>query len=282
MAWQVLFLGIREQLEEFDGEDNTTEISIETDEELKKKNQYKKQVKKEPTLSAELEAEGVVSVTTSNIANIKIKFYLIDVEILFSRAPFLTQQTEEFSYVKPYLILDSATEQSNASTQQSLTKVKIPESLVAKNLVLEISGDGMQQVFKTYYPSKLKVVLVENYGELKVTTADLKNRPSVYCKVFYKEKGSGKSKFFRDGYTDIRGKFEYAQSSGSQIDKVEKFSILVLDDELGSVIKESNPPPKQESEVNETQVGLNMQRQNKILNSYQVSQNRMLTKNKKG
>ena len=83
-------------------------------------------MKKEPTLSAELEAEGVVSVTTSNIANIKIKFYLIDVETLFSRAPFLTQQTEEFSYVKPYLILDSATEQSNASTQQSLTKVKIP------------------------------------------------------------------------------------------------------------------------------------------------------------
>jgi hypothetical protein len=30
-----------------------------------------------------------------------VKFYIIDAEILFSRTPFVKENTEEFSYVKP-------------------------------------------------------------------------------------------------------------------------------------------------------------------------------------
>ena len=37
----------------------------------------------------------------SNLAEIKIKYYVIDPEILFSRAPFLLQNTEDFAYSKP-------------------------------------------------------------------------------------------------------------------------------------------------------------------------------------
>jgi hypothetical protein len=36
---------------------------------------------------------------------------------------------------------------------------------------------------------------------------------------------SGKEQFYRDGYTDIRGKFEYAQ--GEDLDDIKKFAILV-------------------------------------------------------
>lgn len=35
-----------------------------------------------------------------------VKFYFIDVEIMFSRTPFLTENTEEFSYVKPCHIIE--------------------------------------------------------------------------------------------------------------------------------------------------------------------------------
>ena len=53
---------------------------------------------------------------------------------------------------------------------------------------------------------------------------------------------SGHETFYRDGYTDIRGKFEYAVTSGDKLKSVAKFSILVQSAEHGSQIKEVNPP----------------------------------------
>ena len=69
------------------------------------------------------------------------------------------------------------------------------------------------------------------------------NQPlsKVYVKVFCKDT-SGSELFFRDGFTDIRGKFEYANSSGKNLKNVNKFSILVSDDEYGSTIKEADKP----------------------------------------
>jgi hypothetical protein len=54
---------------------------------------------------------------------------------------------------------------------------------------------------------------------------------------------AGKESFYRDGYTDIRGKFEFAVSSANgKLKQVKKFSILILSEEFGSQIKEVNPP----------------------------------------
>ncbi len=64
--------------------------------------------------------------------------------------------------------------------------------------------------------------------------------PSVYVKVF-SQQGSN-VKFYKDGYTDIRGKFDYVQTSGNQLSRVTRFAILVMSDTLGSVIKECDPP----------------------------------------
>jgi hypothetical protein len=87
--------------------------------------------------------------------------------------------------------------------------------------------------------------MTEAYGELKVVQkADpTKPLPRVYVKVFAQKKNSpGESFFFKDGYTDIRGKFDYAQTSGNRLKDVGKFAILVMSDTLGSIIKEADPP----------------------------------------
>ena len=65
--------------------------------------------------------------------------------------------------------------------------------------------------------------------------------PSCYVKVFSKTKKGGEE-FYRDGYTDIRGKFDYVQSSGDKLKDVERFAILVAHPELGSKIMECDPP----------------------------------------
>jgi len=82
----------------------------------------------------------------------------------------------------------------------------------------------------------------EKYGELRVFNRETdKPLSKVYVKVFCKNK-SNTEKFYRDGFTDIRGKFEYANASGKSVDDVKKFSILVCDNKCGSSIKEADPP----------------------------------------
>ena len=93
----------------------------------------------------------------------------------------------------------------------------------------------------------MKVTVLESYGELKVCDMAGKPLSKVYVKVYAIHKTSKQDFFFRDGYTDIRGKIDYAQTSGDKLKNVEKFGILVHSDTLGSKILEAGPP-KSDSE----------------------------------
>jgi len=78
----------------------------------------------------------------------------------------------------------------------------------------------------------------EALGVLKVFHRDTMEPLSrVYVKIFSKAK-SGAENFYKDGFTDITGKFEYANASGKSLNEVDKFSILVCDREHGSIINE--------------------------------------------
>lgn len=60
-------------------------------------------------------------------------------------------------------------------------------------------------------------------------------------KVFSKNK-AGKIDFIKDGYTDLRGKFDYLVSSSVNIKEIDTLSIFVMSDHLGSLILEAKPP----------------------------------------
>ena len=109
-------------------------------------------------------------------------------------------------------------------------------------MVIEITSGDLQK-FLTYYSNELKINILEQYGELKVTHAvSGKALPMTYVKVFYLKKSNGEATFYRDGYTDIRGKIEYAQTSGDKLKDVKKFAIFVQHDKYGSKIMECDPP----------------------------------------
>lgn len=74
-----------------------------------------------------------------------------------------------------------------------------------------------------------------------VNAATSKALPKVYVKV-YVRLSDGTVKFHKDGYTDLRGKFDYASVSTPDTSPIARFSILVLSDEFGALIKETNPP----------------------------------------
>jgi len=93
----------------------------------------------------------------------------------------------------------------------------------------------------TYFSTSLKVQTIENYGQIKVLDENNKPLTKVYVKSFAKTK-SGVVNFYKDGYTDLRGRFDYATLNATDVSSIEKFSIFIMSDELGSLIKEANPP----------------------------------------
>ena len=48
--------------------------------------------------------------------------------------------------------------------------------------------------------------------------------------------------FYKDGYTDLRGTFNYLSLNTEQIYKVKKFYLFVSDETMGALVKEVNPP----------------------------------------
>ena len=176
-----------------------------------------------------------ITIDYLNIEDVAVKYYIIDLEILFSRTPFLTQNAEGFSYVKP-----------NSSTALKLDqalkeyKFQIPEEYRTKNILIELNAGVIQRLI-TYFSTSLKLQIFENYGELKVTNEENKALPQVYVKIFTKKK-NGNVVFYKDGYTDIRGRFDYVSLNDSKLSDISKFAIFVMSDKYGSLIKECSPP----------------------------------------
>lgn len=127
---------------------------------------------------------------------------------------------------------------------------------------------------------------MESYGEMKVTHQETgKALSKVYIKVFAANK-NGTETFYRDGYTDIRGKFEYSQASGDKLKSVSKFAILIQSHDLGSQIREVEPPKDESLPVVGAPVkgfAANLQQKSVQISDYSNLQNakytRMLNRN---
>ena len=253
--WRMMFLAIEDQLNEIDGEFDDEELepideeSKDFDTKIAEKRKENKKVsqKRESNLnSVEVDTNGTLKVETVNIRELTVKYYNINAELMFTRAPFIKDNTEAFTYVMPFFTERKQMVPSDADDSQMnaivTAEIPMPPKLKNLNLVIEING-GEKQQFKTFYSNQLKITTLESYGELKVAHAVTgKALPKVYVKVFGLHKSTNKEFFFRDGYTDIRGKIEYAQTSGDKLRNVKKFAILVVSDEFGSKILECDPP----------------------------------------
>lgn len=75
--------------------------------------------------------------------------------------------------------------------------------------------------FLSYMPFSLSHQLSEEFGVIKlVDQSTRKPVPKVYVKCFVKYK-NGDVKFYKDGYTDIRGTFDYVSLCKDTMNDVE-------------------------------------------------------------
>ena len=74
-----------------------------------------------------------------------------------------------------------------------------------------------------------------------VESLSSKPLPRAYVKV-YAKLADGRVRFHKDGYTDLRGRFDYVSISGWDGAPVERYGILVMHEEAGATITELAPP----------------------------------------
>jgi len=205
-----------------------------------------------PSMEWEVDnAKRTILISYQVLQKLTINFYILNTEILFSQDPFFSEKEKEegfgsskqsaFSYISPnFTIQVNLNEEKNNDSMVREKEIEIPLSLKNQNLFIQTIGETIT-VSKPFYDNQLSLQLKENYGQLKVLNKST-NKPvkKAYVKVYAKtNKGA---EFYKDGYTDLRGKFDYVSISSDQLDRTTQLAILVSTETLGCVVKQVNKP----------------------------------------
>lgn len=212
----------------------------------------------EPTFEFKVENRSI-ALTWRNLSEVTVNYYLMDPEFLFSSSPFVTRDPDRFGIIKPTM-----------SVVQSLPKgtdtlpLPLPGRFAQANVLVEILGGGKRQA-QTYHANTFKLSLADNYGRLELRD-QRSDQPvaKAYVKV-YARLQNGTIRYLKDGYTDLRGKFDYASINGglsaetggpigagsgldyqtlrpAELAHLDKLAILILSETHGAAVREVAPP----------------------------------------
>ncbi|MBI4605992.1 MAG: hypothetical protein HY721_28845 [Planctomycetes bacterium] len=229
--WRNLFLAALSQLDEVEGKAGGL---VDVDDRDQAQGQLAATA---PALDLELSG-STATIRYQNMAECRVSYYLMDIELLFSRNPFVGEHAGAFSYVRPNN-LDTV----RLDPAKTSHVFEIPERFRAANVLVEVSGAGLR-ASRTHYSSAMDVRVTEPYAQARVTdAASGKPLPEVYVKVYARRK-DGSVQFYKDGYTDLRGRFDYGSLSTDDLDHAARFAALFLSPSHGAVVREAEPPKR--------------------------------------
>ena len=168
-------------------------------------------------------ARGVI-LTASNLEKCTVKAYPVDVEIGFSKNPFGGASAS----VGGVLGLKPAWSKEVSVAEGNETRVELPSELRRANLVVVATGaDGRAEERLELTPGALDVQVSRETRQLRVR--DLKGKPlaGAYVKVYVRDAAKTDTKFHKDGYTDLRGAFDYEAVSTDTDFRPAEFAIFV-------------------------------------------------------
>jgi autotransporter-associated beta strand protein len=255
--WKLLFADVAAQLDEIEGKSAKTERGDKPDREK----QQAELAATEPGFDFKVENK-TINLNWKNLGEVTLNYYLMDPEFSFSSNPFVSQDAGRFSIIKP-----NKTATQLLPKDQTSLDLALPAEFTKANVLVEVLGAGQRKT-QAYHANTLKLTLTENYGRLETRDATTdKPLPKTYVKV-YARLNNGTVRFFKDGYTDLRGRFDYASLNApentppqpapyeaapangldyqmlkpAELQNVEKLSLLILSDAHGATVKEVKPP----------------------------------------
>ncbi|CAD8169732.1 unnamed protein product [Paramecium octaurelia] len=232
--WRNLFYEMANLLAEFDGDDDLKEVGLDINQ-----NQQSKQLAlKEETLSCEIQGTRII-LTYSNLNQATIMFYNFNQEVVFSIDPFQLNQRKDFSIIQSNHEINLKLENEKEGIIY-MKVIDIPFHIQKDNLFIQVNGIH-KKCFQSYSSNRLVVNIMENCGQLKVCDQNGKYLSKVYVKVYVQQK-TGECYFYKDGYTDLRGRFDYASQNSEEFSQAQAFAIFISDEQHGSAVKEVKTP----------------------------------------
>jgi hypothetical protein len=154
--------------------------------------------------SFDLQVENrTLSLTWKGLSSVTVNYYRMDPEFLFSRNPFAERDGDQPSILQPSL----STVVPLPAGKNALD-LPIPAALAKDHIVVEVLGGGRRKA-RMHHAHTFRLQMAENEGSLEVHEPS-GNRPvsKAYVKV-YGRLDNGGIRFVKDGYTDLRGRFDY-------------------------------------------------------------------------
>jgi len=190
-----------------------------------------------PALELAIEGRSI-AISYKNLSDVEVRYYELDVEFAFSAQPFAGKDGASAAFVQP-----NHRETRSLNKAQQQLAFQLPQQFWQKNVLVEVRAKGLVRS-KQYFANALDVRFLESYGQVSVTEPET-NKPlaKTYVKVFAKL-ANGTVRFHKDGYTDLRGRFDYASLSDDPNRGARRYAVLVLDEKRGAVIREINPPAR--------------------------------------
>jgi len=179
--------------------------------------------------SASLSKGNTLRIEHKQMEDIVVQIYPVDLEFLFSNAPFLGSNDASYKALRPLQEFVVKLDE-----EKSTTEFKLPESYQSGNRLLVID-DGEKEWLHPLQSTKLSTTINSASGMLQSLTQG-KPMPRCYVKVYALTK-DGSVNFFKDGHTDLRGMFDYRSHNVHAPADVQSFALFISHPELGSITK---------------------------------------------
>ncbi|MBL8842959.1 MAG: hypothetical protein JNL90_15680 [Planctomycetes bacterium] len=181
---------------------------------------------------------GRFLIRSRNLARCEVRCYPLDVEFAFSSQPFAAGDGAASIFVQP-----SLRETRDLPAAGGEIAFELPDALRTRNVRVEVRAGGLARS-RTWFSNALDVQFLESFGQVAVTEPGSRvPLARTYVKCFAKLR-DGTVRFHKDGYTDLRGRFDYASVSDDPDAGAMRYAVLVLHDERGAVIREVAPPAR--------------------------------------
>ncbi len=177
-----------------------------------------------PQLDLALADDGTLRLTHRHLEQVELSLYQIDLEMLFSRNPFL-QDAGELPGTRPNLVRE-------VRLGGEGTSVELPDAFRRGN-VLVAADAGNAKALRILDSRALEVTCRRADPVLQVRDATTGAPLSgAYVKAYVER--DGEAEFLKDGYTDLRGKFDYRTLTDGSPPPSGRIALFISHPEKGS------------------------------------------------
>ncbi|MFM2243495.1 MAG: hypothetical protein RLZ97_2351, partial [Verrucomicrobiota bacterium] len=177
-----------------------------------------------PDLAIESTADGDLLLRHSNLDEAGLSIYQIDLELLFSRNPFL-EDAGELPGTRPNLA-------RTVKLEGEETRVPLPPDMRRGNILVAANAAG-GEILSILDSRALDIQCRRQNPVLQVRSAGSGSPlATAYVKVYVET--DGEPVFHKDGYTDLRGKFDFLTLSDGSQAPTGRIAILVTHPDHGT------------------------------------------------